>query len=100
MSDNVTKVVIDPVWTSSGYRYDVWLGDELLVARSRVPLCDASRAVGGRGVDGKVEVWRRGGSGPSMIGSVARYSKLTVTEGERGSPRFTKWQPFNRNDFT
>jgi hypothetical protein len=88
------RVDMVSVWTKGGYRYDVFLGEEKIVERSRVPSCDACRVLAGRGLDGKVEVWRRGSSYPAMIADIERTGNMTVSENEKVSPRFSKWKPF------
>ena len=94
----VTKVYIRPRWVGGnvGYRYDIEHEGMVVVERSRVPLCDAARFLHGVGKNGKVEVWRYGGSGPAMIAEIERYAMLTVSEGERDAPRFKKWVPYDQ----
>jgi hypothetical protein len=95
----VTKVFIRPVWVggNAGYRYNIEHEGRLVVERSKAPLCDAARWCDGEGKDGKVEVWRYGGSYPAMIGEIERYAALTVRETETVSPRFVKWRPFQHD---
>ena len=96
---DVTRVYIRPIWTAAGYRYDVELDGQVIVARSRVPSSDAARWCAGQGKDGVLEVWRYGGSGPSMKGEISRLAQRTVTEGERQSPTFVKWRPIDKSRF-
>ena len=94
----VTKVYIIPRWVggNAGYRYDVEHDGVIVVRGSKVPLCDAARWCAGEGKNGKVEVWRYGGSGPAMIAEIERMASRTVRETETMSPRFVKWVPFER----
>jgi hypothetical protein len=96
---DVVKVYMRPVWVggNAGYRYDLEHDGRIVVERSKVPLCDAARWCAGEGKNGKVEVWRYGGSGPAMIAEIERYAALTVRETETVSPRFVKWRPFDRD---
>ena len=95
----MVKVFIHPVWVggSQGYRYDIEHDGRIVIAKSRVPFCDAARWCAGEGKDGILEVWRYGGSGPAMKGEISRYASKTVRETETVSPRFVKWVPFERN---
>ena len=92
----ITRVYIRPVWIggSTGYLYDIEHDGTVVAERSRTPLCDAARWAVGEGKDGKVEVWRYGGSGPAMVGEISRYAGLTVRETKTVSPRFEKWSSF------
>ena len=90
---NTTFVDImpNPFLGASGYRYDVRLGDETIVTRSKSPLCDAARALVNRGVAGRV-VMRRSGQ-PIMQALIAVAATLVATEGASSGPRFANWQP-------
>jgi hypothetical protein len=99
MSSEVTKVYMRPVWVkrheNSRYLYDIEHDGELVVKLSKSPLCDAARWCASNGKTGKVEVWRHGSSFPAMTGEISKYANLTVTEPDKGPPRFIKWQPFD-----
>jgi hypothetical protein len=90
------KVTIEPVWTKSGYRYDIYHEGVLIVPKSKAPAGDASRWCAGVGKFGKLEVYRRGDSFPSMTAEIEHTAARTVRETETDGPRFVKWQPYAR----
>lgn len=79
--------------TSTGQRYRVWLGDEVLIESSREPLCESARAMVERGVTGRLQMRRRGSTRIDMQGLIAVLATLTVSEGRAHGPRFVKWSP-------
>lgn len=92
------RVVILPVWIggSTGYVYDVYMKDELIVSRSKVPSCDAARYLQGQGLGGMLEVYRWGKDSPDMTGKIGVLAIKTVAESAKGPLRFMKWSPFNK----
>ncbi len=80
--------------TTSGSRYRVWHDGAVLIESCREPLTDGARALVKKGVTGRVQMKRLGASGFSMQGLIAVLATLTVSEGQTGIPRFTKWSEF------
>lgn len=94
----VHRIYMQPVWIGgrSGYRYDLFHDDfdAPIVERSRSPLGDAARWCAVEGKNGKVEVWRYGGSAPAMMAEISLAAALTVSETDQHGPRVVKWKPF------
>ena len=83
----------------SGPRYRVDYAGRVLVDSSRTPALDACRALLARGVTGLLETYQGGSAFASMRIDIERGAKLTVSEGQKIAPRFTRWAPFNSNVF-
>lgn len=80
--------------TASGCRYRVWHDGSVLIESCREPLTDGARALVKKGVTGRVQMRRVGASGFDIQGLIAVLATLTVSEGQTGIPRFTKWSEF------
>ena len=64
-----------------------------LIESTKNPEFDSARALLARGIVGQVEVWRHGASFPAMRLDIEKAAKLTIEDGDRSGPRFTRWQP-------
>lgn len=84
--------------TSTGPRYRVWHDGEVLLPSSRVPICDAARALVKKGVTGRIQVRRVGSQQIDQSGLIAVLATLTVSEGQTNTPRFTKWSEYTRSE--
>jgi hypothetical protein len=71
--------------------YDVTFDGEVIVSNSRVPECDASRALLAKGITGKLHMLDGRTGKPRTIIDIEKAAKLTVLENRRNSPRFVKW---------
>lgn len=80
--------------TTSGSRYRIWHDGAVLIESCREPLTDGARALVKKGVTGRVQMRRVGDKGFDMQGLIAVLATLTVSEGQMGIPRFTKWSEF------
>jgi hypothetical protein len=58
------------------------------------PEFEACRALLARGITGKLEIWRLGGTYPALILDVEKAAKLTVEESDTVSVRIVPWKPF------
>jgi hypothetical protein len=89
------RIDMRPVWAGgrAGYRYDLSYDGRLVVERTSQPLCDAARWLQDAGKDGKVELWRYGGSGPCLTSEISRYAPLFLSEPNIGPMRYRKRQP-------
>lgn len=84
--------------TASGQRYRVWHDGKVLIESCREPLCDAARALSKAGVTGRIQTRRLGSSVIAMSGLIAVLATMTVTEGDKSGPRFSRWSPHWAND--
>ena len=76
-----------------GQRYRVTHNGVTLIESTKNPEFDSARALLARAIVGQVEVWRHGASFPAMRFDVEKTAKLTIEDGDRSGPRFTRWQP-------
>ena len=76
-----------------GQRYRVTHNGVTLIESTKNPEFDSARALLARGIVGQVEVWRHGASFPAMRLDIEKAAKLTIEDGDRSGPRFTRWQP-------
>jgi hypothetical protein len=58
------------------------------------PEFEACRALLARGITGKLETWRPGGSFPAQTLDIEKTAKLTVEESDTVSVRMVRWKPF------
>jgi hypothetical protein len=58
------------------------------------PEFEACRALLARGITGKLETWRPGGTYPALILDIQKAAKLTVEESDTVSVRIVPWKPF------
>ena len=64
---------------------------------ANTPLLEAARYWLGQGANPTATITTAWSSGPghwSLRSTIGHAAKLTVEEGQRGTPRFRKWQPF------
>jgi hypothetical protein len=89
------RIEIEPtVLGERGPRYSVTHAGGLLIESTRNPELDACRALQALGLNGQLEVWRKGSATrPAMVLDLASGAQLTVAEGDRQSPRFVEWRP-------
>jgi hypothetical protein len=73
--------------------YRVIYADEVLLEHWN-PEFEASRALLGRGITGKLETWRPGRTYPALILDIEKAAKLTVKETTAESVRIVSWMPF------
>jgi hypothetical protein len=71
-------------------RYEVRLGDEVLVQSSRDPEHDAARVLLARGISGRMTTLKVDGT-PRMHFDIARAAGLEAVEGANG-PRIRPWR--------
>jgi hypothetical protein len=76
------------------YLYDVTFDGETIVAGSRVPECDAARALLDRGVIGSLAIVDADTGKHRTTLNIEAAAKLTVWEGRRQLARFAKWKPY------
>ena len=76
-----------------GRRYHVTHNGVTLIESTKNPEFDSARALLARAIVGQVEVWRHGASFRAMRFDVEKAAKLTIEDGDRSGPRFTRWQP-------
>jgi len=96
VSPEVTRVFIRPtVVRARGQAYAVSLEDGTsLITETRSPVYDACRALGSRGVSGRMEVWDDHRPYPRvLIKDVERAARLAAVETEDG-PRSCRYRPF------
>jgi hypothetical protein len=79
-------------YTSSGARYRVLLDGAVIVKSCRDVCGPTARALSAMGVTGRVQFRRLGHKQIDMEGLIAVLATKTVTEGDKISPRLTKWQ--------
>jgi hypothetical protein len=73
--------------------YRVMYAGEVLLEHWN-PEFEACRALLARGITGKLETWRPGGSFPAQILDIESAAKLTVEESDTVSVRIVPWKPF------
>jgi hypothetical protein len=77
------------------YVYDVKYEGELIVTGSADAECDAARVPLARGIEGALSMIDGVTGKPRTIIDIEKAAKLTVREGNRQSPMFAKWRPFD-----
>jgi hypothetical protein len=73
--------------------YRVMYAGEVLLEHWN-PEFEACRALLARGITGKLEAWRTGGTYPALILDIEKAAKLTVEESDGVSVRVVPWKPF------
>jgi hypothetical protein len=81
-----------------GYRYDVLLGDKVIVSRSRDPEHDAARALLARGVSGRFRTMDFATGKPRMIVDIAKAARLSVIERDDRGPVAVAHHPMTEQD--
>src|SRR5262245_57612987 len=84
---------LHPIWAGgrAGYVYSVIHDGQLLVSRSREPVCDAARALLAKGITGKLTLLDGKTGKPRIIIDIEKAAQLTVEE-TGGLPRFRKYR--------
>jgi len=77
----------------SGHRYRVIHNGVTLIESTKNPEFDAARALLAKGITGRLEIWRQGASDRAILLDIRRAAELTVEDGDKAGPRFTRWQP-------
>lgn len=107
-STTLTRVTIVPVPISElsvvrhGCRYDVYLDDsELLLSKVDEPVYSVCRLLAGRGVRGRLEVWRPGKRHADMIvPDLTKAAAWTIEETAKIGPRLRKHRPMTATAFS
>ena len=107
-STAVTRITIVPVPRSElspavhGCRYDVYLEDgELLLSKADEPEYSACRLLVGRGVRGRLEIWRPGNRHADMIvRDIIKAAAWTIEETAKIGPRVRKHRPMTATAFS
>jgi hypothetical protein len=91
-------VRLRPEWVEgAGYRYDVLLGDEVIVSRSRDPEHDTARALHARGFRGKFRTIDFTTGKPRMIVDIVKASRLRVVERDDGRMAVEQYRPMSES---
>jgi hypothetical protein len=104
----VTRIIIVAVPRSElpaaarSCRYDVYLDDgERLLSKADEPVYSACRLLVGRGVKGRLEVWRPGKDHADMIvRDMAKAAARTIEETAKVGPRIRKHRPMTTTAFS
>lgn len=107
-SISVTRITIvksprsGPSPAGHGFRYDVHLETgELLLGKCDEPIYDACRQLAGRGVTGRLEVWRSGKRHADVIvRDIVRAAGWTIEETAKVGPRLRKHRPMTATAFS
>jgi hypothetical protein len=92
-------VRLRPEWVEgAGYRYDVILGDEVIVRRSRDPEHDTARALLARGVGGRFRTIDFATGRPRMVVDVEKAARLTIIERDDRGPVAVAHHPMTEQD--
>jgi hypothetical protein len=92
-------VRLKPEWVEGvGYRYDVLLGDEVIVRRSRDPEHDTARALLARGVGGRLRTIDFATGRPRMIVDIAKAARVTIVERDDGGLALVAHHPMTEHD--
>jgi hypothetical protein len=83
-----------------GYRYDVLLGYEIIVRRSRDPEYDAARALHARGLRGRFRTIDFRTGSPRMILDIERAAKLRTVERDDAGLMAVPYRPMTEADKT
>ena len=76
------------------YQYNVWLGEELIVAKSRDPEFAACRKLAKSGRFGKARFWREGKGSHDIEMDIARAAKWRTKETRKIGPHFVQFEEF------
>src|SRR5215218_4461350 len=76
-----------------GYRYDVLLGNEVIVSRSRDPEYDTARVLHARGLRGRFTTIDFNTGKPRMILDIEKAAKLCTIERDRNGLRVEAHRP-------
>ena len=76
------------------YQYNVWLGEELIVAKFRDPEFAACRKLAKLGRFGKARFWREGKSSHDIEMDIARATKWRTKETRKIVPYFVPFDEF------
>jgi hypothetical protein len=87
-----TVVVLSPARPG---RYDVRLGEEVIVRGSRDPEHDAARALLARGITGPMTTTRANGVVCMRFASIEKTAQLTISETDEGF-KVRRWEAFPR----
>src|SRR5690606_31792417 len=79
-----------------GCRYDVLLGDEVIVCRSRDPEYDAARALLARGHRGRFRTIDFASGHPRMTLDVETAAKLRRVERDKGGIAIVRYRPLSK----
>jgi hypothetical protein len=86
-------------WTiGTGYRYDVLLGDEVIVSRSRDPEHDAARVLRARGLRGRLRTIDFTKGRHRMTLDIEKAAGLRVVERDRGGITVEPYLPLSSDD--
>jgi hypothetical protein len=80
-----------------GPRYSVSYEGKQIVEATTTPLLDGCRALLALNLSGLVEMWSDDKPHPRMRTTVEAGSLLTVAEGHRTSPRFTRFKEWGES---
>lgn len=99
----VIRKAIDPATgrqrlSVRGPLYEAWHAGELLDGASTQPMLDGCRALAAKGLTGPVEMWDAIRPYPRLRSTIEVAAKLTVREGSKGTPRLSKWTPYERGE--
>jgi hypothetical protein len=96
MTATIIDVRLRAVWVSEvGYRYDVLLGAEIIVQRSRDPEHDAARALLALGYRGRFRTVDFVTDGPRMIHDIEKAAKQRVVERDDGRIVVLRYRPMS-----
>jgi hypothetical protein len=94
-------IQLRPEWiTRVGYRYDVLLGEEVIVRRSRDPEHDAARALHARGLAGSFRTIDFLTGKPRMIYYIEKAAKVSVIDRSDGGLVVVPYRPMSGEDKT
>jgi hypothetical protein len=77
-------------------RFEVRLGDHIILKSSRQPVADAARVLVGEGIDPKARIQMRHEGSPhvALSSTIGKAARLTVAERDNGNgPVFEPWKP-------
>ncbi|MCB1502473.1 MAG: hypothetical protein KDK07_22290 [Bauldia sp.] len=80
--------------TGVGYRYDILLDGEVILARSRDPEHDTARILQSRGLRGQFRIIDFTTGRLRMTLDIEKVAKLCVVERDRGGLRTERYRPF------
>ena len=76
------------------YQYEVWLGEELIVTKSRDPEFDACRKLAKSGRFGRARFWREGRAEHDISMDIATAIKWRTKETRKIGPHFVRFEEF------
>ena len=93
----IHRIYIEPttIRGERGQHYRVHYQGAVLIDDAWNPEFEACRALLARGITGRLEVWRPGGTFPGSILDIAKAARLTVEESATVSARIVSWAPFS-----